>query len=606
MHYSLAFADPAGHLLEVTLTIDAPRAVEWLRMPAWIPGSYLIREFARHVVSLEASQADERRPQRNVRKVDKASWQIECAGNLPLVVRYRVYAWDRSVRGCDFDGSRGFVNPAAALLERLDASGGTLTLDVEPPRFAQGLSWRCATTLTPVEVDARGFGRYRAASYDELIDHPIECAEFDEFQFEAGGVSHRFVVSGRHRGDLQRLARDTARICQAHCDLFGDARAPFPHYLFQLHVVDEGYGGLEHRASTALIAPRNDLPAPGDDAVSEGYLSLLGLISHEYFHAWNVKRLKPAAFMRYDTTRENLTRLLWLFEGFTSYYDKLMLARAGLISEEDYLRLLGRHLTQLLRTPGRQLQSLAEGSFDAWIKYYRADENAPNSQVSYYLRGGLVALALDLTLRTAGRGSLDDLMRALWRDYGKVGIGVPEDIAPVFSNLVGMDLGPFFARHIDGTDDPDWAALLLPFGVTLGQRASAGQADRGGRADPEAARLNLRQLGIVLQEGNGPLPAIRHVLSGSAAHEAGLSAGDTLVAVDGLRASAATLGKHLARFSLPCDIPVSYFRHDVLHTTTVSLDVAPLDTVWLSPASSATSATGPLPRPWSPPPAMAG
>ncbi|MFN3629629.1 MAG: M61 family metallopeptidase [Casimicrobiaceae bacterium] len=590
MHYSLSFADPAGHLLEIVLTIDDPRAVEWLRLPTWIPGSYLIREFARHVVSVVATQADARRP---LRKVDKASWQIECLSNLPLVVRYRVYAWDRSVRGCYFDASRGFVNPAAALLERLDSTASMLTLEVEPPRFAQGRTWRCATTLTPVEVDARSFGRYQAASYDELIDHPIECAELDEFQFEAGGVPHRFVISGRHRGDLERLARDTARVCQAHCDLFGDPRAPFQQYLFQLHVVDDGYGGLEHRSSCALIAPRNDLPVAGEDGVSEGYLSLLGLISHEYFHAWLVKRIKPAAFMRYDLTREHYTQLLWLFEGFTSYYDELMLARSGLIAEEDYLRLVGRHLTQLLRTPGRRVQSLAEGSFDAWIKYYRADENAPNSQVSYYLRGGLVALALDLTLRAAGRGSLDDLMRGLWREYCKTGLGVPEDIGPVFSQLAGTDLTEFFARYIDGTEDPDWAALLLPFGVTLKLRASAGQADRGGRDDPESGRLNLRQLGIALQEGNGPLPTIRHVLSGSAAHAAGLSAGDTLVAVDGLRATAATLGKHLARVSLPCDIPVVYFRHDVLQTTVLSLGRAPLDTAWLL-----RSAQAELPAPW--------
>lgn len=596
MHYALDFADPAGHLLDVRVTIEHPRLVERLRMPAWIPGSYLIREFARHVVTLSAHQRNTARP---ARKLDKATWQIECTTGLPLVVHYRVYAWDRSVRGCYFDASRGFVNPAAALLERIDPPlGERLVLDITAPAFDEGRAWHCATTLNALDVDERGFGRYWAADYAELIDHPIECSDFAEVGFSAGGVPHRIVVSGRHRGDLERLARDAARVCQAQCELFAEpgepARAPFDRYLFQLHVVDEGHGGLEHRASTALIAARNDLPRPGEKGVSEGYLSLLGLLSHEYFHAWNVKRILPVAFRHQDTTREAYTGLLWLFEGFTSYYDELMLARAGLIGENDYLRLLGRHLTQLIRTPGRHLQSLSEGSFDAWIKYYRADENAPNSQVSYYLRGGLVALALDLTLRLEAGTSLDRIMRGLWQRYGRLGEGVPEQIAPVLSELAGYDLHAFIARHIDGTDDPDWAALLEPFGVSYRLRSSTSVADRGGSpADAEdAPAINIRHFGIALSEANG-LPVVRHVHSGSAAHAAGLSAGDVLVAVDGLRATAATLGKHLSRLSTPCTLPVSYFRFDALCHAELVLEQAPLDTVWL-----AASDHGRLPRPW--------
>lgn len=583
MHYSLSFADPAGHLVEVTCRVDSPRPVERMRMPAWIPGSYLIRDFARHVVSLEATQAGRKRP---TTKIDKATWQIDCEVGCPLIVRYQVYAWDRSVRGCYFDSERAFVNPAACLLERLaaadeDTRSEPLDLDLLAPAFDAARAWRCATTLEPIDTDARGFGRYRASDYTALIEHPIECAAFDEIAFEAGGVPHRIVVSGRHRGDLDRLARDSAKICAAHCELFGGS-APFQHYLFLLHVVDEGYGGLEHRSSTALIAPRNDLPVAGDASVSEGYLGLLGLISHEYFHAWNVKRIRPAAFTPECTASEAYTRLLWLFEGFTSYYDELMLARAGLISEDDYLRLIGRHLTQLLRTPGRRRQSLAEASFDAWIKYYRADENAPNSQASYYVRGGLVALALDLTLRATGASTLDEVMQGLWQRHGKTGVGVPEEVAPIFSELAGCDLGPFFARYIDGTDDPDWATLFEPFGVTVHLRAAAGPSDRGGRPDPEAARLNVRQLGIVLEDRPAALPVIRHVLAGSAAHRAGLSAGDTLVAIDGLRAGAPTLSKHLARFEFPCSIDVRYFRHDVLKQTMLTIERAPLDTAWLT------------------------
>ncbi len=586
MHlYTISFADPAGHLLDVNMRLLAPVADQRIAMPSWIPGSYLLREFARHVVTLSAEQSG-----RTIKaeKIDKATWQLACTPGAPVTVTYRVYAWDRSVRGCYFDSSRGFFNPAAALLQDLSAPQAPCTLDLRPPAFAGGQAWRCATSMTPTNIDARGFGLYRAENYDELIDHPFECADFDEFTFEAGGVPHRFVISGKHRGDLERLKADSQKICQGHCDLFGDKVAPFDHYVFQLHVVDEGYGGLEHRASTALICPRNDLPAVGDAGISEGYRELLGLISHEYFHAWNVKRIKPAAFTPYNTTRENYTRLLWIFEGFTSYYDELMLKRVGLITEADYLKIIGRRLTSLLRAPGSKLQSTAEASFDAWIKYYRADENAANSQFSYYLRGSFVALALDLTLRASDLAasaaseprSLDDVMRGLWRDFGKTGIGVPEDPFAVISGYAGRDVSPLLDAWVNSPDDPDWAALFAPFGVSYRTRASASAADRGGR-DEATLETNTRTLGLVMGDSGAGLPVVKVVLSGSSAWQAGLSAGDTLVAIDGLRASATTISKHLARLKVGAAIPLSYFRHDQLRETTIVVPTAMPDSVWL-------------------------
>ncbi len=579
-HYALTFADPGGHLLDIEITFAHPVAGQKLAMPSWIPGSYLMREFARHVVELSAEQAGHAV---GVTKTDKSTWLLNSKADLPLRVRYRVYAWDRSVRGCQFDTSRGFVNPAACLLEDISSRGAPCVLDVHAPAFAGGERWRCATTMAPVAVSERGFGRYHAASYDELIDHPLECADFDEFSFVAGGVPHRFVVTGRHRGDLQRLQADAQKICQGHCDLFGGP-PPFPAYLFQLHVVDDGYGGLEHRASTALIMPRNDLPASGESAISEGYRELLGLISHEYFHAWNVKKIRPAAFAGrhgYDTAQEAYTRLLWLFEGFTSYYDDLMLKRVGLLTEADYLKLIGRRLTQLLRAPGRRRQSVADASFDAWIKYYRADENAVNSQFSYYLRGSFVALALDLMQRAAGEDAptLDDLMHALWREFGQTGRGVPENPEAFFSQWAQRDLGPFFARYIDGVDDPDWVALFAPFGIHYKTRPAATASDRGGR-DESAVAVNPRTLGMQVGDSSA-LPSLKHVIAGSAAWQAGLSAGDTLVAIDGLRASSATLGKHLARFRQGDRLDLSYFRHDELRQTTIEIPEPPLDTVWL-------------------------
>ena len=583
-HYSLSFADAAGHLIDVEMTLAAPVADQCIVMPSWIPGSYLMREFARHVVTLSASQSG---AEIAAIKIDKSTWQLACVAGSAVTVRYRVYAWDRSVRGCYFDASRGFVNPAAALMHNLAAPDAPCTLELH----ATAKDWRCATAMTPHQVDARGFGHYRAASYDELIDHPIECGDFDEFTFQAGGVPHRFVISGHHRGDLVRLRADSQKICQGHCDLFAStspSRAPFNHYVFQLHVVDDGYGGLEHRASTALISPRSDLPTVGDASISEGYRDLLGLISHEYFHSWNVKRIKPAAFTPYDTTTENYTRLLWLFEGFTSYYDDLMVKRVGIITEADYLKVLGRRLTQLLRAPGAQIQSAANASFDAWIKYYRADENAPNSQFSYYLRGSFIALALDLMLRERAAHepaapTLDDVMRGLWLEFGETGVGVPEDACALFSRLTLLDLSDFFSRFINGTEDPDWDALFAPFGINYRLRATASASDRGGRDEPNI-HTNLRTLGVLVADGGHTLPVIKHVISNSAAWQAGISAGDTMVAVDGLRANGSTLGKHLARFKAGDTLSVSYFRHDVLHATTVKVPTPKLDAAWLSVA----------------------
>ena len=579
-HYALTFRDPAGHVLDIEISFAHPAPEQKLSMPSWIPGSYLMREFARHVINLSAEQSGQALA---VSKVDKSTWSVRSNPDSPLHVRYRVYAWDRSVRGCHFDTARAFINPAACLLQDASSPDNSCVLDIHPPAFPGGELWRCATTMAPVAVSERGFGRYHAASYDELIDHPLECADFDEFGFEAGGVPHRFVVTGRHRGDLQRLQADAQKICQGHCDLFG-APPPFAAYLFQLHVVDDGYGGLEHRSSTALIIPRNDLPAPGESAITEGYRELLGLISHEYFHAWNVKKIRPAAFdgpHGYNTSVETYTRLLWLFEGFTSYYDDLMLKRVGLVSDADYLKLIGRRLTQLLRSPGRHVQSVADASFDAWIKYYRADENAVNSQFSYYLRGSFVALALDLMQRAAGEDapSLDSLMQALWREFGQSGRGVPEDIEPCFSRWAQRDLGAFFARYVNGTEDPDWSALFAPFGIEYRTRPAASAADRGGRDDPDAT-TNARTLGLQIGDG-GVMPVLKQVLAGSAAWQAGLGAGDMLVAVDGLRASSATLGKHLARFRTGEQLNVVYFRYDELRSTTIEIPEPQHDTVWL-------------------------
>ncbi|MBJ7420101.1 MAG: M61 family metallopeptidase, partial [Rhodoferax sp.] len=420
VYYRVEVLSHSAHLWQVTMTIAAPASSQSLRLPVWIPGSYLVREFSRHLLSLQCSQGG-RTVQ--VTQCDKAGWWVACDSALALEVRYQVYAFDNSVRTACLTDVRGFFNATSVCLMAQDQTDRPHVLELVQGRSMQG--WQVATGLSPQRTDAAGFGRYLAADYDELADCPVEMGRFWSGEFMACGVPHRFVVAGAMPSmDGERLLRDAQKICETQICFWhapGAApakglakRVPFSRYVFMLHAVDESYGGLEHRNSTALIASRRDLPRVGDAKTSEGYTTLLGLISHEYFHTWNVKRLRPAAFARYDYTQENYTDLLWFFEGFTSYYDDLLLRRAGLIDDAIYVKLLGKTINQVAQTPGRLVQSVAQASLDAWIKYYRPDENTPNLTVSYYSKGALVALCLDLKLRAEGKTTLDAVMRGLW------------------------------------------------------------------------------------------------------------------------------------------------------------------------------------------------
>ena len=433
-----------------------------------------------------------------LRKTAKDTWQAApCAG--PLTVTAEVYAFDLSVRAAYLDATRGYFNGAVVFLCPEGREAAPCTVEIVAPQDPVEGTWRVATTLTSDGAAPYGFGRYRASCYDELIDHPVETSAFALTSFEAAGIPHDVAIAGRQRCDLVRLGRDLERICAAQIKLFGEA--PFDRYLFQVMAVGDGYGGLEHRASTSLLCSRNELPRPGAEEIDDDYLGFLGLASHEYFHAWNVKRIKPAAFTPYDLHREAYTRQLWAFEGITSYYDDLMLTRCGLIGGERYLELLARTITNVLRTPGRLVQSAAESSFDAWIKFYRQSENSANAEVSYYAKGAVIACALDLTLRAGGRTSLDHVMRALWQRYGKAETGVPEDgIQSLVNELAGQDLSEFFARFVDGTEDPPLADLFAAHGVTMHVRAARDGKDRGGKA--AAGPLPACTLGVKLGAGD--------------------------------------------------------------------------------------------------------
>ena len=510
VHYQVEPADLHAHLFHVTLTIARPQALQELALPVWIPGSYLVREFAKNLQQLTAHQGQHPVA---LTQLDKHRWRAECIADKPLVLTYTVCAYDTSVRTAWLDASRGFFNGTSLCLQVCGQEKQSHTLEVTSTPATAG--WSVATGLTALQADPQGFGLYHAEDYDALVDCPVELGRFWVGQFMAGGIPHRFVVAGAAPSfDTERLLADAQKICETAIRFWhGEDAAPFKDYLFLLNAVNDGYGGLEHRNSTALICGRKDLPRLGDSRASDGYTTLLGLISHEYFHTWNVKRLRPAEFAQYDYTRENYTELLWFFEGFTSYYDDLLLRRAGLIDDATYLKLTTKTINQVLQTPGRRVQSVAQSSFDAWVKYYRQDENTPNATVSYYTKGSLVALCLDLSLRRDGRSTLDDVMRALWqRSQG--GPMAEADLRTVLRELGGRSFDDELAQWVHGTAELPLADLLAAHGVQL-------QAD----APQLAQRLGLR-----VAENHSV--QIKTVLRGSPAEQAGLSAGDEWLGVE--------------------------------------------------------------------------
>jgi predicted metalloprotease with PDZ domain len=525
IHYRVDLADLHAHLFRVTLTIPRPAATQCVALPVWIPGSYLVREFAKNLQRLKASQGTRAL---GTRQLDKCSWQIQCVPGEPLVLSYEIYALDNSVRTAWLDPSRGFFNGTSLCLRVDGYTQGPHELEIVSPGSLA--NWTLATALTAKKVTRKGFGTYVAADYDELVDCPVEMGTFWSGTFTARGVPHRFVVAGASPSfDGERLLSDTQKICETQIDFWhgGDepggrskARPLHKNYLFMLNAVDDGYGGLEHRNATALICNRKDLPRLGDASVPkakvkqvEGYTTLLGLISHEYFHTWNVKRLRPADFAPYRYNTENYSQLLWFFEGFTSYYDDLLLHRAQLIDDVTYLKLLNKTINQVQQAPGRAVQSVAQASFDAWVKYYRQDENTPNATVSYYTKGALVALCFDLTLRAQGKSSLDDVMRALWVRC-KAGPMTESDFSNVLQALGGRSFAAEMVRWVHGTQELPLKELLHQWGVAVLE-------------DP--AQLAQR-LGLRVSETGGL--HVKTVLRDGAAEKAGFSAGDEWLGVE--------------------------------------------------------------------------
>ena len=518
MLFGVAVKSLEAHLFTVSVTVKQPAKQQRVSLPVWIPGSYLVREFAQHLQHMQASQGGQPVP---LRQLNKNTWQAEADTTKPLCFTYEVYAFDASVRTAFLDTTRGFFNATSLCLRVLGQEDAPQAIDIHAANLPT--DWQLATGLAPKKVAPSGFGRYLAANYDELADCPVEMGTFWSGSFAARGIPHRFIVGGAGAWfDSERLLADAQRICEAQIDFWHSSKdkAPFKNYLFMLHASGEGYGGLEHRNSTALICQRTDLPQklpagekPPALKATDGYTTLLGLISHEYFHTWNVKRMRPAEFKRYDYDRENHTELLWFFEGFTSYYDDLFLRRTGLINDTTYLHLVMKTVNQVEQTPGQRVQSVAQASFDAWLKYYRIQENSPNATVSYYTKGALLAMCLDLTLRDEGRGTLDDVMRDLWI-RGKGGPIRESDVAQALKRVGKRAFSQELGEWVHGTASLPVLNLLEKAGTNV-------QHDKAPLA---------QQLGLRVTEGSSI--QLKNVLRGGAAESAGMAAGDEWLGVE--------------------------------------------------------------------------
>ena len=541
--YTVSMSKPWTHLLEVEMSVKwltMPDTTE-LKMPVWTPGSYLVREYERHVQDFAVKDASG--TPLTWTKTSKNTWAVNTKGSKAFTATYRVYANELTVRTNELNDDHAFWNNAALLFFIKGQLATPSTLHVNPTK-----NWRVATGLPPVEGQANTF---RAPNFDILYDSPFEVSDFHEIGFDSHGKHHRIVISGEGNYDLNRLAADAAKIVDEAYKIFGEY--DYDNYTFIVNL--RGGGGLEHLNSTAVQTDRFSF------APEAKYKGFLGLIAHEYFHNFNVKRIRPDSLGPFDYENENYTRNLWFAEGGTEYYANLILLRAGFITPQEYLAARAKGINDLQSRQGRFQQSLEASSFDAWIKYYRPDENAANTSISYYDKGELVTWLLDLTIRadSGGQKSLDDVMRYLWTEFFKKGRNyTPADLQKASELMAGKPLDDFFAKYVRGVVDLDVDPIVAPFGLDMKTSDAAGNA----------------YMGINWQEADGALK-ITAVTAGAPAYDQGLNTGDQIIAVDGYRATDDFLSNYLDQRKPGDKMRLTIFRFNKMRDIDLVLGANP-------------------------------
>lgn len=509
IQFRVSFTEPQAHYADVEMEIsNIKKEIIDIKMPVWAPGSYLIREFSKNVEAFEAADATGK--ELPSEKTAKNVWRVKVGGAEKIIIKYRIYAFEISVRTSFVDASHAFLSPTGIFMYADEFLKQPVTVAIKPYKGWSEIS----TGLEPVSGKAQTF---RAADFDILFDSPIEVGNQDTFEFNAAGVKHEVAMYGGGNYDNERLKTDMAKIVEEETAIFGGN--PNKRYVFIVHNYSTGGGGLEHLNSTVLGFPRLKY------ADETAYRSFLALVAHEYFHLWNVKRLRPAALGPFDYEKENYTTNLWIAEGFTAYYDNLIVQRAGFSSPEKYLEMLAQSISSVENQPGNRIQPVSEASFDAWIKQYRPNENSRNTTISYYNKGAVVALVMDLEIlhATQGEKGLDDVLKAMYDEYyikQKRGYTNAEFRA-MAEKIAGKPLGKIYDNYVNGTKPVDYATYFGYAGLSV---------------QDQAAQNNEPYLGASASLKEGKL-TVSYVARNSPAWNGGLNVNDEIIAVNGNRVS---------------------------------------------------------------------
>lgn len=541
LFYQVAMSQPASHLYEVTLHIKGWQSATLdLKMPVWTPGSYLIREYAKHVQDFVATDSSQKIL--SSQKVNKNHWQVASNDCAEMMVHYRIFANELTVRTNHLDATHGYFNGAALFFFVPGLEKQPITLQVIPPRS----DWQVSTSLPKAEMETNTF---IARDFDTLVDTPVEIGTQQVYDFEVLGKPHSLVIWSGGNADPERIIADTKKVIKVEAKMFGGL--PYKKYLFLLHLSASGYGGLEHKDSCTLNYPRFGFRD------REKYERFMQLVAHEFFHLWNVKRIRPKALETFDYEAENYTTSLWFCEGTTSYYDLLIPLRAGIYNRKTYLKSLSKDITKYLTTPGRKVQPLGESSYDAWIKLYRRDANSDNNQISYYLKGQFVSLLLDLLIRAKHQNqrSLDNVMQLMWQRFGQAEIGYSEkQLRSVIAEVAEENLDDFFNRYIETTEELPFDKYLNPFGLDV-------------KVTQES---DIPYLGIMAQSENNR-EVVKFVAADSPAAIGGIDPDDELLAINGIKVNAASLEERLMDFQINDTVQITVFHQDELKTLPITL-----------------------------------
>ena len=544
LFYEVSFPEPQSHLLEVKLQVPNWEAETLhLQFPVWTPGSYLVREYARHIQQVRAYNAANGQPL-SLQKRSKNVWDVSTETADNITIEYQVYANELTVRTNHVDGTHGYFNGAALFFNIPQRETSPIEVKVIPPKT----EWKITTPLPQKEGSSDTFV---ADDFHTLVDSPFEIGPHEIYDFEVLEKPHQLAITGTGNANPEPIIQDIKKIIVAEAEIYGTL--PYDHYIFLLNQSASGFGGLEHKNCCSLIYPRFGFRSP------DKYNRFMQLVAHEFFHLWNVKRIRPKALESFDYTQENYTTALWFAEGATSYYDTLLPMRAGIYDARTCIDNIGKDISRFLQTPGRKVQPLAESSFDAWIKLYRRDANSDNNQISYYLKGELVSLLLDLLIRTKHQNerSMDDVLLALWEQFGKPEIGyTSEQLKSVLEAVAETDLTEFLETYLHTTEELPFAEYFEPFGLQL----TTNEED-----DPAP------YMGMRVAEENGATK-IKFVDGESPAGLAGIDAGDELLAIDGIRVNAEQLSDRAKDYQPGDKISITVFHQDELLTHTITLD----------------------------------